>query len=87
MAAATMESRQFHHFAEYGAEQEHGEIQLHEADHFLHEDAGEHRRDGGGLRQKNCGERGERRHQDHAVSAIRGQHEKRQGGEDDDERH
>jgi hypothetical protein len=47
ITAATIglrEARQLDHLPEHGAEQEHGEVELHEADHLVHEDAGEDRR-------------------------------------------
>ncbi|ABA52012.1 hypothetical protein BURPS1710b_A1245 [Burkholderia pseudomallei 1710b] len=79
------EAGQLDHLAEHGAEQEHREVELHEADHLFHEDAGEDGGDGGGIGQQHRAERGDGGEQDHAVAAVGGEHQERQRGEDDHE--
>ena len=78
---------QLDHLAEHGAEQEDRKIQLHEADHLVHEQAGEDRRHGGGVGQQH-GEQG--RHgseQDNAEAAVGHEHQKDESGHGDQKAH
>jgi len=73
--------------AEHRTEQEHGEIQLDEADHLFHEDAGEGGRDRTGVGQQHGTEGGDGGEQDDAVAAVGGKHQKPQSSKGDDYTH
>src|SRR5690606_38056937 len=81
------ESRDLDQLAEHRAQQEHREIQLQEADHPVHEQAGEHRRHQRGIGQQHRAHRRHRREQDDAVAAVSDQHQEAQRAEHDQEIH
>lgn len=61
--------------AEDRTEQEDGEVELHEAGHPLHEEAGENRCHSRRIGQQNGAHRRDRREQDDAVAAISRDHQ------------
>ena len=71
-------ARQLDHFAKHGAEQEHREIQFDEADHLVHEQAGEHGRDQMRVDQQHGAQGRHRGKKNHAEAAVGHQHQKAQ---------
>ena len=81
------EPGQLDHFAEHRAEQEDRKVQLHEADHLVHEHAGEDRRHGRGVGQEHGEHRRDRREEDHAEAAIGDKHQEHEGSDGDQKTH
>lgn len=81
------EARDLNEFSENSAEDEDGEVELEEADHLFHKDAGEDGGDSGGIGEKDGQQGGSRGEEDDAEAAIGGNHQKQEGGEDDEEGH
>ncbi|MCY1398363.1 hypothetical protein D9M71_133930 [compost metagenome] len=78
------EAGQLDQFAEHRTEQEYREIQLDEADHFLHEHASEGGGDSGRVGQQDGAEGGDGGKQDHAVATVSSEHQQREGRQGND---
>ncbi len=81
------EARELDHLAEDRAQHEHREVVLDEADHLVHEHAGEHRQHERGIGEHDGEERRDRREHDHAVAAIGDEHQEDERQQNDEETH